>query len=234
LKQSSLVIQYVMFSIITVLLLISVTLFNYSSTVNIRFNDRLLVGIIFIFSCIIGITLALYPGWIKRHTFLKNQKTSKKSKKISIRDRIGHHPDCNNFNNHRIRIKSKVYCAGCLGISIGCLISIILMIFYILNFFRLSYIIFFYLIIVGFVIIGLVFVEIIKNNGHTIIHIISNSFLVIGFFIILISIIEITGNKNFGIISIIFSFLWLDTRIQLSKLKHNRICKSCIKSCKMY
>jgi hypothetical protein len=214
--------------------LLFVVIFNDSSEKSIGLIDRIFVGIPFILSCLIGITLAFYPGSIRRIIKNRMKKTTKTNAKKTTRKRIGHHPDCDCFKNHRIRVNGKTYCSGCLGISIGCLISIILMVFYILNYFNLSTGIVFYLVILGFFIIGFVFIEIILNNRYTTFHIITNSLLIIGFLIIVIGIVESTGNKNYGIISIIFSVLWLDTRIQLSQLNHKKICRSCNSSCKMY
>ena len=233
-KQSILVIQYVIFSIISVMLLLSVIIFNISSENTIGLNDRLFVGIFFILSCLIGITLTIYPGWIRRLIKNRFQKPTNKNTKKLKRNRIGHHPDCNEFKNHTIKIKNRIHCAGCLGLAIGCIISIFLMIIYVQNFLKISSDIFLYLIFIGFLIIGFVFIEIMFNNRNTLIHITSNSLLVLGFLLIIVSIVEITGNKNYGIISILFSFLWLDTRIQLSNWHHRTICMNCNESCKMY
>ena len=233
-KQRSLVVQYVIFSIVSTLLLLSIIVFNISNKNILTLNDRLIIGIFFIISCLIGITLAFYPGWIRR--LIKNQSKKQPNKNIkkTNRKRIGHHPDCDKFRSHTIKIKDRVYCAGCFGLAIGCLISIILMLIYIPLSLSFSSDIFKIFTMLGFFIIGFVFFEIMINNRNTLIHILSNSLFVIAFLIIVIGLIEITGDKIFGIISIIFSFLWLDTRIQLSKWHHGIICKNCNKSCKMY
>jgi uncharacterized membrane protein len=159
--------------------------------------------------------------------------TNNNLKKTS-RKREGHHPNCDKFKNHSLRIKNRVYCTGCLGLAIGCIISIILIIFYNSFFVKISPEIYFYLIIMGMIIIGFVFIEIISNKRNEFIHIISNSLFIISFLIIIIGITEITGNKIYGIIGIILSFLWLDTRIQLSNWHHSKICSKCYNSCKMY
>jgi uncharacterized membrane protein len=211
-----------------------VVLYNISTENNLEINDKLIVGLFFIIICLLGTSLAIKPGWIKRHLKIVLQISVKKNTKKPARKRKGHHPDCDRFKNHTIKINGRIYCAGCIGLAIGCLISIILMIIYVSFSFSLSSDFFLFLTILGFLIIGFVFVEIMINNRKTLIHIISNSLFVIGFLIIVISLIEITGDKIFGIISIIFSFLWLDTRIQLSNFNHSIICKNCNKTCKMY
>jgi len=234
LKQSSLVVQYLIFSIISILLLFLVIFFKITSENTIEPSDRLIIGIIFIISCLIGISLATNPGWIKRKIRGAIQDFNKKNNKKQARKRIGHHPDCDRFRSHIIKIKENVYCAGCLGLAIGCLISIILMTVYLAFSLNYSSNIFLYLTILGFLIIGIVFIEVLINNRNILIHIISNSLLILSFLIILIGITELTRSISFGIICIFLTFLWMDTRIQLSKWHHSIICKKCDKSCKMY
>lgn len=233
-KQISFVFQYLIFSVISAILLLSVVFFNITREDALLISDRIIVGIIFITSCLIGISLAIYPGWIKRKLRGSLQDSNKKNNKKQARKRIGHHPDCNRFRSHIIKIKNNVYCAGCLGLAVGCFISIILMIVYVAFSLSLSSNIFLYLTILGFIIIIFVFIEILVNNRNILIHIISNSLLVISFSIILIGITELTRSISFGIICIVLTILWMDTRIQLSKWHHSIICKRCDKPCKMY
>jgi uncharacterized membrane protein len=196
-------------------------------------TDKVIIGLFFIFSCLFGFSLAIYPGWIKRRMKTKSQNNANNKQK-NFRNRLGHHPDCSKFNSHTLKTKNKVYCAGCLGLALGCIISIILVIIYIPISFEYSSDLFQYLILFGFIIIGIVYIEILVNNQNIFIHILSNSLLIISFLIIIISITELTRNISFGIICIVLSFLWIDTRIQLSKLHHSIICKKCDNSCKMY
>ncbi len=234
LKQRSLVVQYILFSIFAAMLLLIVAFFGISNETRLGITDKLFVSVFFIISCLIGISLTIYPGWIRRSLKSQFHNTTNKNIQKTARKREGHHPNCDQFKSHTIKIKNKIYCAGCLGIAIGCIISIGLMIIYIPISYNISSDIFPYLIILGFIIIGLVFIEIMLNKRNTYYHIISNSILVVSFLIIIISITELTGNKIYGIISIILSFLWLDTRIQLSNWHHSIICNNCNKSCKMY
>ena len=233
-KQRNLAIQYIIFSIIAAILLLFAAFLNISNQNRLELNEILFVSIFFIISCIIGISLTKYPGWIRRNfKFKTNGSINHNSKKL-LRKRIGHHPDCEQFKSHTIKIRNKIYCAGCFGLAISSLISICLIIIYISFSIDISSEIFHYLLIFGFIMIGFIFLEITLNKRNTYIHIISNSLLIISFLIIFISITEITGDIIYGMISIVLSFLWLDTRIQLSNWNHSKICKSCNKTCKMY
>jgi len=234
LKQISIVVQYIFLSIIAAILLLFVTLFKNSNENILELKELIFVSISFIISCLIGISLTIRPGWIRRVLKSKNHEINNKNIKKIERKRQGHHPNCEQFKSHTIKIKNKILCAGCLGLAIGSIISICLIIIYIFFSIKITSDIFIYLIFIGFIIISLVFLEIMLNKRITVIHVISNALLVISFLTIIISITEITGSIIYGIISIIISFLWLDTRIQLSIWNHGKICKNCNKNCKMY
>ena len=230
-KQDKNVFYYIVLSVIAAVLLLALTFFVPSETITIY--DKLFVGGAFIGSCIFGISLAINPGWFRRFTkHVKKSSNNKQSKKVKMGYK-GHHPDCGTFQSHTIITKNKTYCAGCLGLAIGSVISISSIIIYIFTDAQ-STILFHFFISLGLIIIFLTYIEIMLPIRHAITHVISNIFLVISFLIITIGIFEITGNKIYGMIGVTLSFLWLDTRIQLSSWRHNRICRNCNESCKIY
>jgi hypothetical protein len=128
----------------------------------------------------------------------------------------------------------KTWCAGCLGLLIGCLLSIILMILYVVVPFQqppaISRLLFF----LGLLVIAFVYLEIILGSRHSIIHVLSNGMLILSFFIITASIVELSGKVEYGLYTILLCILWLDTRIQLSRWHHRRLCSSCPELCKIY
>ena len=213
-------------------LLIIINFFsNFSEIINIDFY-RIYLAIIFIIICIIGFSISVYPRcYYKIIKNNKNKNTSKINNKI--RKREGHHPKCNKFQNHVIKIKNKKYCTGCLGLGIGSIISIFLTISYIFTYNTDYLIIFQYSFFIGLLIILLSYFESFINK-IPIIHILSNIFLIIGFMLIIISTFENSGYIIYGLIAILASFLFLETRVQISILKHIDICTKCIKDCKMY
>jgi hypothetical protein len=234
LKQNKNIFYYIILSIAAAVLLLILIFLSPLNTTATGIYDKSFVGGVFITSCIFGISLALYPRWFRRLTkHATHHLNSGKSRKI-IRKYKGHHPDCGNFQSHTIGIKNKTLCAGCLGLSIGAIISIILAIIYIVTIRNESIPGFYYVVFIGLIAIGLTYAEIMLPLRHAIVHVISNIFLVLSFFLITIGIFEITGNKIYGTISVIVSFLWLDTRIQLSNWKHTMICEHCNETCKMY
>jgi hypothetical membrane protein len=90
------------------------------------------------------------------------------------------------------------------------------------------------LIFLGLILIAFNFIEIMLPDRHKVIHVFSNIFIIVGFLLIVIGVFEITGSRTYAIISIIFSVLWLYTRIQLSNRRHSMICSKCKEKCKMY
>jgi hypothetical protein len=234
LKQKSDIFFYILLSIIAALLLLILVYFDASKTNIIDPYDRLLIGGIVIIGCLFGISIAFYPGWYKKISKSSKNKLNKKDEKIALRKRKGHHPDCDEFKNHVVRFDSKVLCTGCLGLAIGALSSIILMIIYLAVTSEKTLMINYLLIFLGLILIAFNFIEIMLPNRHKVIHVFSNIFIIVGFLFIVIGVFEITRSKTYAIISIIFSVLWLYTRIQLSNLRHGMICSKCKEKCKMY
>ena len=233
-KQLKNIFYYLTLSIAAAFLLLMLAFFIPSNVNTIETYDKLVIGGAFITSCIFGISLAIWPSWHKKLVISRNHGANRQQEQKTNRERQGHHPNCNQFQNHIIRIKNKTYCAGCLGLFIGSIISIFFMIIYLIIASNHSSTTFHFFIILGLIIIGLTYIEIMLSIRHAVIHIISNIFLVVGFLLITIGIFEITGSKIYGVIAILLSFLWLDTRIQFSNWQHASICEYCNKTCKMY
>jgi hypothetical protein len=234
LKQKSDIFFYIVLSVIATLLLLALAYFDSSNTDIITTYDKLFVVSIALIGCIFGISLAFYPGWYKKIKKSSKNSQIKKEKKIVIRKRKGHHPDCKEFKDHVVKFNSKVFCTGCLGLALGAITSIILMIIYLAINSEITLMVSYLLIFFGLILIAFNYIEIMLPDRHKIVHIFSNIFFMIGFLLIVIGVFEITGSKTYAIICIIFTFLWLYTRIQLSNRRHNIICSKCKEKCKMY
>ncbi|UCH71491.1 MAG: hypothetical protein JSW62_03580 [Thermoplasmatales archaeon] len=233
-KQKRDIFFYISLSIIAAILVLVLVYFDASKTNRIDLYDRLIVGVIVIIGCLFGTSLAFYPGWYKKISKPGKKNLNKKDEKITIRKRRGHHPDCYEFKNHVVKFNSKFFCTGCLGLAIGAISSIILLLIFLVITIEKSLMVLYLLIFLGLIMIAFNFVEIMLPDRHKIIHIFSNIFIMIGFLLIVIGVFEITGSLIYAIISILFSFLWLYTRIQLSNLRHTIICSKCKEKCKMY
>ncbi|NYT12735.1 MAG: hypothetical protein GKC03_09370 [Methanomassiliicoccales archaeon] len=192
---------------------------------------KLLVGAPFILSCIIGISLAFRPSWIGR--MFKSNKNLKGEERKVLRRVRGHHPDCDRFEGHVVRIDDKTVCTGCLGLAVGAVISIILMIAYMiipLEFFSPSL---YLLLTVGLAMVALSLFEAAFTRNRFI-HILLNILLILGFFLTVMSVFQLSGKPIYSWVVIIISFLWLETRIQIANWRHDRICSSCSEDCKIF
>jgi len=196
--------------------------------------DRLFIGGAFILSCLFGISLALRPNWIKRYKKQGIHGTNHQSAITTSRNRQGHHPDCKPFQSHTYTIKNNILCAGCTGLAIGSFISLFLMIIYLIFFDNIPRVALLIFIIVGMGFVALNYVEIVLHKRTAFAHVLSNSLLVIGFFFVIIGVFQLTGRVIFGILALIITFLWLDTRIQLSNWRHAETCRNCDETCKAY
>jgi hypothetical protein len=192
------------------------------------------VGGAFISSCILGISFAIKPNWIRKSIKRGRHDENEQQAQMRTRKRQGHHPDCDKFKSHVIKTKNKVICAGCSGLALGSIISIFLTSAYIVLPNKILPTILHIFIILGLVIIILNYIEIVIPIRNAHFHMIFNVFFVISFFLIIIGIFELTGSMIYGIFGVIISFLWLDTRILLSKWRHSEICKNCSETCKVY
>jgi len=170
-------------------------------------------------------------GWYSKLVFNKIKIQNQKKKKDKPLNRKGHHPNCSSFKHHTIQYKKKIYCAGCLGLALGCISAIILMIGYIANllswFKPTSYGLF----LIAPTTILLVFISLFFLKKNAILRVIINIIFIIGFFILVITIFEYTKNLSVAVISLLFCILFMQTRIQLSQYNHQDICKICRKSC---
>nr|QNO50634.1 hypothetical protein PPJMCGDE_00005 [Methanosarcinales archaeon ANME-2c ERB4] len=233
-NQKMLVIYYLTLSTIGAALILVVSRFSSSDTNTIHLFDRIVVGVVFISSCVFGISLAVRPNWIKRFTERKSHDMKKQQPQTKLRGRQGHHPDCERFERHTIKLKDKVLCAGCTGLALGSIASIFLMGVYILLSNEIPPIVFNISIMLGMILIALNYIETVIPTRKTLLHLISNIFLVIGFFFVVVGIFQSTGSVICGIFGVLISFLWLDTRIRLSSWQHTMICKDCSETCKVY
>lgn len=226
--------SYVLLSILGAVLLLLILLMNSSDSPTIHNLEKMFIGGVFISSCLFGLSLALRPNWFKRIMKQGSQNLNQRIHRMTTRKRQGHHPDCRQFKSHTIIIKDRILCAGCTGLALGSILSIFLALIY-LSFFNdiPSYIVFL-LTIIGMVLIAIAYVEIILPKRKPSVHMMSNIILVLGFLFVIVGVFQVTGNVIYGIFALAISFLWLDTRIQLSNWRHTLICKYCDKPCKAY
>ena len=231
-NQTKIVLSYLGLSVAGAALLIVFVSMTPTPTRTLALLEKIFVAGVFIIICVFGVSFSLRPNWV-RLFISKKENTVKNHSEALQRSFRGHHPDCKTFENHRVIYLDKTWCAGCLGLLIGCLLSIFLMILYVVDSQQpptISRLLF----CLGLLLIALVYLEIIRESRHSIIHVLSNALLVLSFFFITTSIVELSGKVEYGFFTILLCILWLDTRIQLSRWRHRRLCSSCPEPCKIY
>ncbi len=231
-NQTKIVLSYLALSVAGAAILAVFVSMTPAPTRTLVVLEKMVVAGVFIVICVFGLSFSLRPNWV-RLFISKKENTVKNHSEALQRSFRGHHPDCKTFENHRVISLNKTWCAGCLGLLIGCLLSIILMTLFVVVPYpppTISRLLLFF----GLFVIALVYLEIIKGSRHSIIHVLSNGILVLSFFFITTSIVELSGKVEYGLYTILLCILWLDTRIQLSRWHHTRFCSSCPEPCKIY
>ncbi len=194
--------------------------------------DKLLVGGAFIASCLFGISLTIRPAWMRRLIGSNNEEVPRQL--AQARARRGHHPDCGHFNSHTFNWKGRTLCAGCTGLAAGSIVSVLLMSLYVALPVGLPVGVLQAALVLGLALVGAKYVETVLPLNRAYARIISNSLLVVGFFLVVVGFLELSGSVVFGVMGVLFSFLFLDTRIQLSRWQHIRACRDCVEDCKVY
>jgi hypothetical protein len=227
------ILLFLLFAFIAMIFVIIIILSVPHPTTAISIDDKLAVSVLFITSCCIGISLAIYPGWIHR---IKGKKitTTQRMNEQPIRSFSGHHPDCERFQTHRITIGNKTWCAGCFGLLLGALVSIPFMVTYTISSTVLSRFTYDVLLLFGLVLVVVIFLETVSKNRHPATRLFFNAILTPGFFFITMSVTELTGKALYGVFTVLLCFLWLDARVILSTWRHRSTCNACEEPCKMY
>ncbi len=200
----------------------------------VQLTDRLIIGVPLLASFLLGMSMAVKPGWMRRLRRDAVHSPNVSPPQSSDRVRHGHHPDCEHFRPHTVRVGGKVLCAGCTGLALGSVVSIAMVILYVSLQISVTLGVSISLVVSG---ISLVWVslassELIQARGSGRFY--SNSLMPVGFFLVAMGLLETTGNAAYGLAGVLISFLWLDTRIRLSRRRHIRICSSCGETCKSY
>jgi len=225
---------YVFLSVVAGILVLVMVFPGSSGPPEVTFGTRAVIGGAFIASCLLGISMALKPAWLRRVTKQAGHGSSSAGEEGTRRRRQGHHPDCEHFMGHTVRIGGRVLCGGCTGLLLGSVVSIVGAASYMFLSLNESRAVLLTILGAGLFIVSLCLVEIRIPAREKSVHLMSNMFLVAGFLLVVTSVLELTGDALFGLVAVVLSFLWLDTRIQMSGWRHSEICGSCPETCKAY
>jgi len=227
------VFYFVMLSIIAAALLLVVFVISPRQDHSINSSDKLLPAAAFIASCLLCISLAVHPNWARRLVSRSSPDRDGRSPNANARKFRGHHPDCAMFESHRISWSGRELCSGCVGLMSGATVSILLMMIYVVSDWAVPGVLSMAFIVFGLGAVSAAFAEAAIGRRRRLLHLVVNSTMIVGFFMLVVGMLEATGSGVSGLLVVSFSFLWIDTRIQLSHWRHSLVCDGCPESCKM-
>ena len=190
-------------------------------------------GLIFSFICVSGIVAGLFPGQCSAILFGRKDgqlSPPHSTSKHGTSNFLGHHPACGSFGAHVFKTKNEVYCAGCMGLISGGLLSIFgIVLYFFLEVIQCPNCFPVFLSGVAGVSAGLLQYHLF-NLGRASVHLVVNTVFVVGVFLILMAVDAVTHNVILECYVIVLSLFWLYVRIHLSEYDHQRICSQCQRS----
>jgi len=200
-------------------------------------------GLLFIFICILGMISVFFP---KQCSMIFHEDAKTTSTDVSVREKEGfqksskilgvvlthgHHPECQGFFHHELKVGKKTCCIACMGLFFGAVIAI----FGALSYFFFEWLVgldALLLVVFGIAGVALCLMHYTLFDLHSgLIRFSLNAFFIFGMFLIVAGIDSRVQSSTLNFFFIGLSIFWLFTRILLSKNKHKEICKTCSLDC---
>ena len=174
-------------------------------------------GTVFAAICLAGLVAAVSPRSLCGH----GRGSSARS--------TGHHPDCGRFSGHVLWLGGKPRCAGCSGLALGAVISIIgsVLFFYVGIFRSLNGAVFW----VGVVAVALGLIQHFIDLGSPRVHLLLNVSLVWGSFMVAASMSAAGVSFFVEAYHLVLVVFWVATRIRVSQEEHALVCRACGVEC---
>jgi protein-S-isoprenylcysteine O-methyltransferase Ste14 len=216
-KKKRVQIQYISISIIG-LILLSQMLFKETTSIAVPYQSSFFLGF-FSLICFLGFIASVSPR-ILRLKF-HNAKSNP--------DIRGHHPDCEKFKSHILVFKDAAYCAGCSGLAIGAILSLIIIVLYsIFGLGNLSLELVFWF---GGLFLTLGMLQHYIDFGSPLVHFLLNIILVGGVAMIILT-VDFMGTSIFvNMYTLAIILFWISARIRISQEEHIETCNQCSLTC---
>ena len=182
-----------------------------------------LVGFLFSFLCILGSLASLFPRTCSEAFHFSGERMSEKHNHTP---NVSHHPDCEGFSAHVVRIKGQARCAACTGLLLGATMALVGAFFYFSGLLRIMNPQF--LSFVGIIAVLLGFLQS-KFRGY--LRLISNSIFVLGALFCLVGVDQVSQSLANDLFTVMLIVFWIFTRIELSRWDHSRTCDNCEARC---
>jgi hypothetical protein len=142
----------------------------------------------------------------------------------------GHHSTCGKFSTHIFRVRNRTYCAACIGLLYGGMLSLMGAVVY---FFSNWHVAEFSTPIIFLGIIGVV-IGLFQFKFKSFVRLFVNTIFVLGSLLILIGIDESVNSIFIDLFVLSLIVFWLFARISLSHWDHKTICFGCeTKNCRV-
>jgi len=234
--------SYILLSSLGALLALGVAIYpSYFKLISTSPNLRkLVIGSIFIGICILGLIATIFPSkcMTKKPISELEQEPDNMDYELEGSSRLcgvsishAHHPACEEFDPHELIIKRKSICAGCLGLSIGTIISILSSVLYFGGLSTPAISLAPYFIVFGIISNMMMFGRYLLPKIGSTVRIILHVAMVLGSTFLLIGIDLIGQSYAFDYLAILLALIWLRTKLLLTKWEHNKVCKLCNDPC---
>jgi hypothetical protein len=191
-----------------------------------------LIGTVFSIICVLGILAGVAPSKCSALFHFKSANTEQSMQRdldlpnepLALK---GHHPNCGQFCAHTFQVGSRVFCAGCVGLILGAIVSLfgVITYFFANLTFSTDYR---FVFVIGFVGVSCGLLQYhLFNWGRSSVHLLVNTFFVFGVFLLLVGVDGMTTSLIADSYLIALSIFWLYTRITLSQIDHANICTGC-------
>lgn len=211
------------------LLVVILLVFSPSSSHSILWQKQI-ISLIFASLCFFGAIAVFLPnkcskiafGDIQNKDEIINLSSERFSSIIGIKLIHGHHPSLKSFSQHEYRIRNKSICAGCFGLFIGAILSIVGIIAY--NLLNIDFSIFAQSLVgLGVVAVALSVFSPIFYSSSSVIRILLNTSFILGMLFILVGIDSLISRLEINLFLVGLFVFWMMTRIFVSKHNHEKI-----------
>jgi protein-S-isoprenylcysteine O-methyltransferase Ste14 len=166
--------------------------------------------------CVLGIIAGVAPKWCSFGT---------RSERRGVDGVAGHHPDCGRFPGHTVVLGERVICAGCTGLVMGALFSLM----------GLASGIYLFDPVVGFwfgtMLVGVGLAQHFIDLGSRWVHLSLNTLFVIGAWFMFEAIQLMSVSFWVSIYFLAVTVFWIFTRIRASQWTHVGVCRGCDEDC---
>jgi hypothetical protein len=207
---------YLALSLTGLSILVSLYMWGGGPQVHIPYQAQV-TGAIFAAICLTGLVAAVSPRSLCGHRHGSSAQST------------GHHPDCGRFSGHVLWVGGKPRCAGCSGLALGAMISIIgsVSFFYVGLFRSLHWAVFW----VGVVAVALGLIQHFIDLSSPHIHFLLNVSLVSGSFMVAASMSAAGASFFVEAYHLVLVIFWVATRIRVSQEEHSLVCRACGADC---